>query len=71
MAKLMPKSTPEFHEVAPNLAAGHHIDRLHDAKQNGKPQRQRHEDEVIKRGNRELQASKFDNIHDRFQFSLP
>ena len=56
---------PEFHHVAPDRLAGHHIDGFHDAEQDGKPQRQRHEDEMIKRGNRELQAGKLDDIHCR------
>jgi hypothetical protein len=44
-------------------AAGHHIDGLHDAEQDDRPERQRHEQEMIERGDRELQAGKFDDIH--------
>ena len=54
---------PELHELFPDLAPGHHIDRLHDAKQDGEAQRQRHEEEVIERRQRELQAREFNNIH--------
>ena len=67
MAKLMPNSTPQnFDHVAPDLAAGHHIDRLHDAEQDGKPQRQRHEQEVVEGGGGELQAGEFDDVHGGF-----
>jgi hypothetical protein len=31
-------------------AAGHHIDALHDGEQDGQAERQRHEQEVIQRG---------------------
>jgi len=56
-------------KLMPDLPAGHHEHGFHDAEQNGETERERHEDEVIERGNRELQASQLDNIHDRF--SIP
>ena len=38
MAKLMPNSTPQNFVMSRQIvAAGHHIDRLHDAEQDGKP----------------------------------
>jgi len=47
---------PEAGHVLVDLAPGHHIDRLHDRQDKGHAQRQRHEQEVIKRGQPELES---------------
>src|SRR5258707_2076865 len=54
---------PELRHVAPDGAAGHHIDALHDDEDQRQAQRQRHEQEVIERGGRELQAREQDDVH--------
>ena len=57
---------PEPRHVAPDLAAGHHVDALHDGEQERQPERQRHEQEVIKSRHRELksrQAYRIDMFH--------
>ena len=54
---------PELHHVAPYRLARHHIDGFHDAQQNGEPQGQGNEDEVIKGGDRELKPGQLDDIH--------
>ena len=53
---------PEFHRVAPDRAAGHHIDALHDGDQQREAERERHEKEVVERGQRELQARQSDDV---------
>ena len=64
MAKLMPNSVPQNFVMSRQIGATrHHIDGLHDAEQNGETQRQRHEEEMIKRGDGELQPGKFDDVH--------
>ena len=63
MAKLMPNSTPQNFVISPpDLAAGHDIDALHDAEQNGQPERERHEQEMVHRGQAELQPRKLDDV---------
>ena len=47
---------PEFGHVLVDLFAGHHIDRLHDYKDPGHPQRQGNKQEVIKRSCGKLPA---------------
>ena len=56
MAKLMPNSTPQkLRHALPDLAARHDVHRLHDDQDHGQPEGERHEQEVIQRGERELQ----------------
>ncbi|MPN15958.1 hypothetical protein SDC9_163294 [bioreactor metagenome] len=45
---------PELGHVAPDRAARHHIHRLHDGDENGQAQRERHEEKVVERRDREL-----------------
>ena len=57
MAKLMPNSVPQNFVMSRQIvAAGHDIDALHDREQHREPEGQRHEEEVVHRGQRELQA---------------
>ena len=63
----MPKIVPQNRVMSRQIgAAGHHIDALHDDQHEGQAERQRHEQEVIERGQRELQPRKVDDtgIHD-------
>ena len=53
---------PELGHAFPDVAPGHHVDRFHDREQPRQAERQRHEQEVIERGQRELQARKGDDI---------
>ena len=52
---------PEARHALPDLAPGHHVHRLHDHQDHGQAERQRHEQEVIQRGERELQARQRDD----------
>ena len=63
MAKLIPNNAPEFRRLAPNILAGHDIDALHDAEQNRKTERQRHEEKMIHGGQAELQPGELHNVH--------
>ena len=56
------QDAPEHGHVAPDLAAGHDVDALHDRQQQRQPQRQRHEQEMVHRGERELQAGEVDDL---------
>ncbi len=49
------QQAPELRHALPDLAARHDVDALHDGEQHGQAERQRHEQEVIQRGQRELQ----------------
>jgi hypothetical protein len=53
---------PEFRHLPPDRAVGHHIDRLHDRHDDRQTQRERHEEEVIHSGHRELQSRQFDHV---------
>ena len=55
------QDAPELGHALPDLATGHHVDRLHDREHEHQAERQRHEQEVIQRGQGELQARKIDN----------
>ena len=57
------QDAPEFGRLAPDLLAGHDIDALHNAKQNGKAERQGHEEKMIHGGQAELQPGELHNIH--------
>ena len=46
---------PEPRHVAPDLAPGHDVSAFHDGEQERQPERQRHEQKVIERSDRELQ----------------
>ena len=50
------QQAPEFGHVAPDRPAGHDVDALHDGEQHREAEGQRHEQEVIHRRQRELQA---------------
>ena len=58
---------PEPRRVAPDLAAGHHIGALHDGEQKRQAERERHEQKVIERGDRELQPRQDDGIEMRHE----
>lgn len=49
---------PEFGHLPPDLAAGHDIDGFHDRQEHGQAERQGHEQEVVKRRQRKLEARK-------------
>ena len=52
---------PELGHALPDLAPGHHVDRFHDRQHPRPAQRERHEQEVVERGERELQARQVDD----------
>ena len=52
---------PEAGDIPPDLALGHHIDALHDDKEEGEPQRQGHEEKMVHRRQRKLEPRQFDN----------
>jgi hypothetical protein len=54
--------TPELHHALPHLASRHHVDAFHDRQHPHQPQRQRHEQEVVERRQRKLQARQGDDI---------
>ena len=54
--KLMPNSVPQNFVICRQIGPrGHDVDRLHDGEQHGQPERQRHEQEVVHGGQRELE----------------
>jgi len=53
---------PELRRLFPDFSSGHHIDAFHDREQQREAQRQRHEQEVIHRRQRELQAREGDDV---------
>ena len=53
---------PELRHVAVDLLSRHHINGLHDDQYPRQSQRQWHEQEVIERGDRELQPRQFDDF---------
>ena len=72
MAKLMPNSVPQNRVMRRQIVApGHHVDALHDRDHEGQAERQRHEQEVVHRGQRELQARQLDYGHVRHGASYP
>ena len=52
---------PELHHLFVDGIAGHHVNRFHDRQQRTEAQRQRHEQEVVEHGDRELPARQLDN----------
>jgi hypothetical protein len=56
------KRAPELGHVAPDHAAGHHVDRLHDGDQHRQPERERHEQKVVQRRDGELQPRQGNDV---------
>ncbi len=56
---------PEPGGVAPDFPAGHDIGALHDGEQERQPERERHEQEMVKRRSGELQTRQGDRIEMR------
>jgi hypothetical protein len=55
------QNAPELRHAFPDFAPGHHIDRFHDREHPRKTERQRHEQEVVERSQRELQTRERDD----------
>ena len=56
---------PELRHVAVDLAPGHHVDRLHDDENPRQAERQRDEQEMVERRDRELQPRQVDDVNGR------
>src|ERR1700735_949435 len=54
------QQSPIFRHVAPDRAAGHDINALHDPEQDREPERQRYEQEMIHRRQAELERRQLD-----------
>jgi hypothetical protein len=61
---------PEFRHLPPDRPARHHVDRLHDRHDDRQTQRERHEEEVIHCGHRELQSRQFDHVEFHVSYSF-
>jgi hypothetical protein len=61
---------PEFRHLPPDRPIGHHVDRLHDRHDDRQTQRERHEEEVIHCGHRELQSRQFDHVEFHVSYSF-